>query len=168
MKRIIATLIAVALVAGMAHAQTTTTLKGYGFTGVRYSHAVVDKDAALGSIGWLTRVTGSLYNATYIDVGQYGKINNDWILLTPVQPGSSFYVGLLAGPDADFSAMPDGDIISYLTGSAGVMVAAQSKTMILGFNNPGLWLMAKYNIKFDNAMSYYNGWTAGAGLFLPW
>lgn len=146
---------------------TTPNLKGYGFAGGRYTHAVIEKSAALGTIGFLTHVSGALYTASYVDVGSYGKINNDWILLTPVQPASNFYVGLLAGPDADFTAYGD-DVISYLTGSGGIMAAWQAKTKVIGFDKPGIWMMAKYNFKFDNAVTYYNGWTAGIGVFLPW
>lgn len=153
---------------GQVNAQTPNVLKGYGFVGARYTHAVVGKDAALGSIGFMTRVSGALYTAAYLDVGQYGSIKNDWILLTPVQQGSNVYVGFIAGPNADFKAVGDsGQVISYLTGAGGAMFAWQSKSKILGFNNPGLWAVARYSFKFDNAVTYVNGWTAGLGVFLP-
>jgi hypothetical protein len=161
-------IIALMLVVVSVQAQIQTELKGYGFTGVRYTHAVTGKSSALGSIGFLTKVAGPLYNAEYIDVGSYGKINSDWIILTPVQPGSPLYVGFLAGPSADFKPVGEkGEIISYLAGAGGLMQAFQFRGEFLGFKNPGVWAIQKYNFSFDNATTYVNGWTIGAGIYLP-
>ena len=162
-------LVALLIVSVGAMAQTTTPIKGYGFAGARYSHAVLGEDKALGSVGFLTQVSGPLYTAAYVDAGAYGKINNDWILLAPVQPTSKFYVGLLAGPDADFRSIgPDGEIIAYLTGAGGIMCAWQFTGKVAGFSDPGIWAIAKYSFAVDNATTYVNGWTVGLGLFLPW
>ena len=167
MKRVIyIALLAILSISLLAQTPDTTyKLGSIGFGSVRYSSTVTGEGSFFGSVGFIVHVAGPLYQATYTDVGGYGSINPELLLLTKVQ-NSNLYVGLIGGPNADFTG--SSPVTSYLSGAAGGIAAYQFKGDFLGFRDVGLMASAKYKFSVDDqAQSYVDGWTVGLGVFLP-
>lgn len=167
MKSLFVILACVVIGASAMAQDTTKTIKGWGFVGGQYTHAVTGKDGGLATLGFLTHVTGPLYTAARIEAGHYGVVNNDWILLTRVQE-SPLYVGFVGGLDGTFKPDESTALTAYLNGAGGVMASVQTKWKFLGFSNPNIWAVARYHFAFENGTQYVNGWTAGLGIALPW
>ena len=150
-----------------AQTDTTKHIKGWGFTSVQYTHAVTGDNGALASFGFLTHVTGPLYTAARVDVGHYGVVNNDWLLLTKVQE-SDFYVGMLGGLDGTFKPDSSSTLMSYINGAGGIMASYQSRWKFLGFSNLNLSAVVRYHFALRETVTYVDGWTAGFVVALPW
>jgi hypothetical protein len=169
-KKTILIALIVALMAVAVQAQTDTTvkpIKGWGFVGGQYTHAVTGDNGALATLGFMTKVTGPLYTAARIETGHYGVVSNDWLLLTQVQT-SPLYVGFIGGLDGTFVPNETTALTAYLNGAGGVMAAVQTKLTFLGFKNPNFWAVARYHFALGSSTVFVDGWTAGLGIALPW
>lgn len=153
MKRILQITIALALVGGTARAETIA----YG--GLRF------QDAIKISAGVGTHVTGKLWTLNYVDLGQYSAFSSELAVITGLDKygyGKS-WVGLIAGPNADFGAeSPDGgrSPLNYLTGAAGAVGGIWFSPEV------GVWAYIKHKFEFENAVTYQNGFQGGVGLSL--
>ena len=163
---ILACLIALALPM-VSQAQTTKPIKGWGFVGGQYTKAVTGEDGGLASLGFFTNVTGPLYTAARVDVGHYGVVNTDWVLLTRVQE-SPLYVGLIGGLDGTFKPDSSATLMTYLNAASGIMASVQTDWKFLGFSNPNFTAVAKYHFAFEGGTAFVDGWTAGVYVALPW
>ena len=148
MKKLLITLLAISLVAGICNAQTTPGL--IGFAGARYD------DGLVLSYGLEIPISGNLSAINYVDWGKYGSVNAE--VAFTMKPFAGTYIKLLAGPDATWIDPQDNPVV-YLVGAAGAVVAKDFSSKVGG------WFYGKYKFKFDNGAGFQNGSDFGAGLF---
>ena len=124
------------------------------FGGIRYD------DGLHLTAGYGKPVAGQLWTLLYANLGfNYGSWNTEFVYF--FKPSDNFYIGPMAGADADWVNAGEGEqIITYFVGATGV-VAAYNIT-----ENVGCWGYIKYNDSFETDNNYVGGTSTGIGFHL--
>lgn len=127
-----------------------------------FGGAVYDFDNGLSlKAGGVTKMWGNLYSFTHVNAGSYGSFDQDLGYFFHKEViGLNCNFGLLAGPNADWINIPDGQpAILYMVGAGGGILAVDVTDAV------GLWTMAKYKFALEDN-NYEDGIVLGGGLYL--
>lgn len=147
MKYIALAIILLVAITGNSYAQQTPIV----YTGVQY-----DTDKGLTyNVGSAQQLTGGLYLMEHADIGTFGTLNTN--LAYFFKPKQNVYVGIVAGPGAEFTGSEEP--VTYITGGSGLIVNYWFNAVIGGY------FAGRYNFALDeNANFYQDGASYYAGL----